>query len=76
MIWLLAIWAARTGRATLFAAIVLWFLAIAAIGNAIAHPLLAVLAGGYFPGLVTSPFLGLAGLFLARRLAMEPTASM
>ncbi|MEQ8857548.1 MAG: HXXEE domain-containing protein [Pseudomonadales bacterium] len=45
-----------------------WFLAIAGVMNGIAHPLLAVAAGGYFPGLVSSPLIGVAGLVLWRRL--------
>jgi hypothetical protein len=67
-LWLLAIGAAYVARASLYAAIVLWFLAIAAIGNGIAHPLLALSSGGYFPGFITAPFLGVAGFILARRL--------
>jgi hypothetical protein len=46
----------------------LWFLAIAGMANGITHPALAIRAGGYFPGLVTSPFLGAAALLLWRRL--------
>ena len=45
-----------------------WFLAIAAIANGVAHPLLALRAGGYFPGLVTSPLLAVGGILLWRRL--------
>ncbi|MBI1211920.1 MAG: HXXEE domain-containing protein [Alphaproteobacteria bacterium] len=67
-LWLGAIAAAYVGRARLYSAIVLWFLAIAAIGNGIAHPLFAISARGYFPGLITAPLLGIAGLFLARSL--------
>jgi hypothetical protein len=67
-LWSLAILAARAGSATLFAGIALWFLAIAAIGNGVAHPVLALLARGYFPGLITAPFLGVAGLAPARAL--------
>ena len=67
----LAIWAAsvpglqsaRTGA--FFAA---WFLAIAGMFNAIAHPLLALAAGGYFPGLFSSPFIGAAAALLWLRL--------
>jgi len=72
----LAIWAAsvpglRAGRqAALFAA---WFLAVAGVGNAVAHPLLALATGGYFPGLVTSPLIGAAGVYLARRLREATT---
>jgi hypothetical protein len=47
----------------------LWFLGIAGVVNGIAHPLLSVQVGAYFPGLFTSPFIGLAGWLLLRRLA-------
>ena len=69
----LGIWAAsvpglRSARpAAFFAA---WFLAIAGLLNGIAHPLLSIAAGGYFPGLVTSPFIGAAGFWLWRRLSL------
>lgn len=46
----------------------IWFFAIAMIANGVAHPLLAVVAGGYFPGLLTSPLVGLVGLIVWRRL--------
>ena len=42
----------------------IWFFAIAAIMNGIAHPVLAILAGGYFPGLITSPVVGVLGVLL------------
>ncbi len=70
LVWL-AVWAAsipflRVGRrAAFFAA---WFLAIAGILNGVAHPVMAISFGGYFPGLITSPFTGLAGLTLLQRL--------
>lgn len=51
-----------------WALLALWFLALACCANGVAHPLLALAVGGYFPGLVTSPFLGLAGALLLRRL--------
>ena len=51
---------------TLFA---LWFLAIAGLINGIAHPLLALATGGYFPGLWTAPLTGTAGLLLLLALA-------
>lgn len=61
-IWVVSVPALRAARrAAFFAA---WFLAIAGMINAVAHPLLAVAAGGYFPGLVTSPFIGAAGAWL------------
>jgi hypothetical protein len=74
-LWLGAIAAAYLRRAPLYSATTLWFLAIAAIGNGVAHPLLALGARGYFPGLITAPFLGIAGLFLARSLLAPRSAS-
>ncbi len=70
LVWL-GIWAAsvpglRSARTAAFFAA--WFLAIAGMLNGIAHPLLAVAAGGYFPGLVTSPFIGGASFWLWLRL--------
>lgn len=65
-IWIVSIPLLRSAcRPAFFAA---WFLAIAAMLNGLAHPLLAIASGGYFPGLVTSPFIGLAGVYLWRRL--------
>lgn len=46
----------------------LWFLAIALTANGIVHPLLALRAGGYFPGLYTAPLAALAGLALLREM--------
>lgn len=68
--WLLVWTAAATriqppSRAVTFA---LWFLAVVMVGNGLAHPALAVRAGGYFPGLVTAPVVGLAGVVLWLRL--------
>ena len=67
-IWCLSAWGlvARC-RAALFP---LWFLAIGSIANGVVHPLFAILTGGYFPGLVTSPFVGVVGVFLIRRLLL------
>lgn len=70
LIWL-AIWVASipgvhlAQPAAIFAA---WLLAIAAMLNGIGHPVLAIMTGGYFPGLVTSPFIGAAGVLLWLRL--------
>jgi Protein of unknown function with HXXEE motif len=66
--WAAAISAAVLGRWSFAVAALFWFLGLAAIANGIAHPLLAIVAGGYFPGLATSPVLGLAGVFVVRRL--------
>jgi hypothetical protein len=48
----------------------LWFLGIASGLNGLAHPLLALRFGGYFPGLVTSTLSGVAGVLLFRRLLL------
>jgi hypothetical protein len=44
------------------------FFALASIANGIGHPVLAVLVHGYFPGLVTSPVVGIIGVLLFVRL--------
>jgi Protein of unknown function with HXXEE motif len=68
----LAIWVwavvsvARGGR---LAAWPLWFLGCALVANGVAHPLLSLMARGYFPGLVSAPFVGVAGIMLLRALA-------
>jgi hypothetical protein len=65
-LWALSIWGlAARQHAALFP---LWFLALASLANGIAHPLLSLNTGGYFPGVVSSPLVGLAGLLLMRRL--------
>jgi len=71
----LAIWAAsvpglRSARLGAFFAA--WFLAIAGIINGIAHPALSIASGAYFPGLLTSPFIGIAGIWLFRKLKATP----
>lgn len=47
----------------------LWFLAVASVSNALLHPALAIAISGYFPGVLTSPLMGAAGLLLMRGLA-------
>jgi len=47
----------------------LWFLAIASMANGIVHPLFAFAIGDYFPGLWTSPFVGILGVVLFRTLS-------
>jgi hypothetical protein len=69
LVWALAVGALVSGRTPLAARAVLWFLALAGVLNAAAHPLLALRAGGYFPGLVTALPLGIAGGVLAARLS-------
>jgi hypothetical protein len=64
--WAVAIAAiAKLRRAVTFP---LWFLAIASVANGIAHPLLAWAVGGYFPGLWSSPLVGILGFVLLRKL--------
>lgn len=46
----------------------LWFLSLGGILNGVAHPVLALVAGGYFPGVATAPLVGLAGGLLVWRL--------
>lgn len=66
IVWMFSAIGIRAGiRAAFFP---IWFLAIAMMMNGIAHPLLALWMGRYFSGLVTSPFVGVAGLWLWRRL--------
>jgi hypothetical protein len=66
--WLLAVVAINAyWRISAFA---LWFLAIASMANGIVHPLFAVAVGGYFPGLWTSPFVGILGVVLFRALSV------
>ena len=66
-IWVASVPGLRSSRSVAFFAA--WFLAIAGILNGIAHPLLSAAAGGYFPGLVTSPVVGIAGVLLWIKLA-------
>ena len=65
-IWIISIPLLRLGRKPAFFAA--WFLAIAGILNGIAHPMMAVASGGYFPGLITLPFIGVTGVILWQRL--------
>jgi hypothetical protein len=65
-LWVASVPGLRSSRAPAFFAA--WFLAIAGMLNGVAHPLLAFAAGGYFPGLVSSPFVGAASAWLWLRL--------
>ncbi len=65
-IWILSAVGVQKGwRIALFP---VWFFAIAAIANGIAHPALAIIARGYFPGLISSPVVGVLGVLLWQRL--------
>lgn len=73
VLWIVSIPPLRAARQPAFFAA--WFLAIAGMLNGIAHPVLAAWTGGYFPGLITSPLTGSAGLFLWRRLRGATSSS-
>lgn len=70
LVWL-GIWIASVPAlqsrlpAAFFAA---WFLAVAGIVNGIVHPALAAVERGYFPGLVSSPVIGVVSAWLWVRL--------
>jgi NO-binding membrane sensor protein with MHYT domain len=65
-IWVASVPGLRSARAAAFFAA--WFLAIAGMVNGIAHPLLALAGGEYFPGLLSSPFIAVASVWLWHRL--------
>ena len=66
-VWVLSV-PALAGRSSA-ALFPLWFLAVASVSNAVLHPALALATGGYFPGVLTSPIVGVAGVLLLRGLA-------
>jgi hypothetical protein len=66
-IWVLAAFAVRRGLG--IALFPLWFFALAACVNLIVHPLLSLRVGGYFPGLVSAPLVGIFGIALWHRLS-------
>jgi hypothetical protein len=72
-IWLAGVWGLSARRRSGFLPV--WFLAVAGAVNGIAHPLLAVGSGGYFQGLATAPFLGVAAAVLLRRLVFATGAA-
>jgi len=65
-IWVASVPGLRSARDGAFFAA--WFLAIAGMFNGVAHPLLGIAAGGYFPGLVSSPVIAGASVWLWLRL--------
>jgi hypothetical protein len=57
--------------------VVALFLALGGgIGNALGHLMLAVRAGGYFPGAYTAPLVFLAGVVLAFQLLRHPGSAV
>jgi hypothetical protein len=73
VIWLFSIQGLATRRR--WALFPLWFLAIVSVANALAHPVFALISKGYFPGLLSAPVAGLAGLLLMRILLRETHSS-
>lgn len=76
LVWI-AIWIAcipRLRSSSSLAFFGAWFLALAGMLNGIAHPLMAISVNGYFPGLLSSPLIGAAGLWLWLKLrsAFQP----
>ncbi len=60
--WFASIPGLRAGRrVSLFAA---WFLALAGTLNGVAHPAMALATGGYFPGVISAPFVAIACIWL------------
>jgi hypothetical protein len=45
-----------------------WLWVVVEIGNGVGHPALALLSGGYFPGVATAPVLLILAFYLARQL--------
>jgi len=65
-IWAIAAWGLAARQwAALFP---LWFLGIGCVVNGIAHPAMSLAVGGYVPGLITSPFVGVVGVLVLRQL--------
>lgn len=74
VVWATSLFGVRAGVA--LATWPLWFLGLAAVLNMIAHPVLGLRVGGYFPGFFTAPVVGVTGILLLRGLvrltAREP----
>lgn len=67
VVWALSAFGVRVGW--FFAVLPLWFLGLAMLLNGVAHPLLSLRVGGYFPGLFTAPLVGIIGFVLLRQLS-------
>lgn len=65
-IWAAALVAVREGL--VIGLLPLWFLGYAEVLNLFLHPLLALRAGGYYPGVVTAPIVGVLGILTLREL--------
>ena len=64
-VWLVGLFVVPPNRFTITT---FWFLALASTVNAFAHPTISILVVGYFPGLISSPFVGVLGILLIRQL--------
>lgn len=73
-IWIASVPGLRSARPAAFLAA--WFLAIAGMLNGVAHPLMAIAAGGYFPGLLSSPFIAGVSVWLWLRLREATQATL
>jgi len=73
VVWVLAI--VGIARLPRVGAFPLWFLAIACVANGVIHPILSLAVAGYFPGLWSSPLVGILGVGLFRSLASATSAS-
>lgn len=73
-VWILSLAVLRAQ--THLALFPLWFLAIASTANGIAHPLFSGVVADYFPGLLTSPLVGICGVLLMRALFMFTRLNM
>lgn len=56
--------------------LVYFFVIVGGIANGVAHPLLSLIKGGYFPGLFTSPFLLVVGIVLLSKLLKNQLSPM
>lgn len=74
-LWSFALGAIASGRPSLAAMAAVWFLALAAMGNALWHPLLCLATGEYFPGVASALPLGCAGLLLVKALLLPGCSS-
>ena len=66
-VWVAALAALRQG--SVIALLPLWFLGFAELLNLFLHPYLALRTGGYYPGVVTAPLVGVLGIMTIRELA-------
>ncbi len=65
-VWGAALIALRQGH--VLALLPLWFLGLAELLNLFLHPYLALKTGGYYPGVVTAPLVGVLGILTIRQL--------